>query len=145
MAVGFVPLAVPYMCIIKGISNKPALGEGEAEVAAQFGPLFAMWIPKDSVGLDRLPWAIWACVSEWLKVGHYGVAVLAVTLYSRDLIANGGPAARPAAEEVAEDWSGWAEPVGSADVQQYRAARVRRLPDQPAEVVGDVGEVLRAE
>jgi hypothetical protein len=79
VAVGFAPLAVPYMLVIGNITNKPAMGESEAElVRCAGGPLFGMWIPKDASGLNRLGWVSWACLSEWLKVGHYGVAVFAV-------------------------------------------------------------------
>ena len=78
LAVGFAVLAVPYMLAIKGVTNKPAMGDSDAESVARCGPMFAMWIPKDASGANRLAWVVWACVSEWLKVGHYGVAVVAV-------------------------------------------------------------------
>jgi hypothetical protein len=73
VAVGFAPLAAPYMLVIRGLTNKPALGGEAAEVRAVSGPVFAEWFPKESAGQVAA-----ACAREWLKVGHYGAAVFAV-------------------------------------------------------------------
>lgn len=76
VAIGFGAVGGPYMATIRGITNKPALTKPGAEpdpVAAR-GPLFAESIPP-----DQRPWGlVFVTGKEWLKAGHYGVAVAAI-------------------------------------------------------------------
>jgi hypothetical protein len=77
--IGFLVAGGPYMATIGGFTNKPAFkGESTEEVAAAGGPLFAESIPEDTAGAERLLWAAGVTGKEWLKAGHYGVAVYAV-------------------------------------------------------------------
>lgn len=73
LAVGFAPVAGPYMLVIRGVTNKPALGGESADSRPAAGPLFAEWFPKESATAVAA-----AAGREWLKVGHYGVAVFAL-------------------------------------------------------------------
>lgn len=80
MAAGFGAVGGPYMAIIGGFTNKPALTKPGAEpdpVAAR-GPLFAESIPKDTAGIQRGLGVVYVSGKEWLKTGHYGVAIAAV-------------------------------------------------------------------
>lgn len=80
VAVGFLAVGGPYMVTIRGFTNKPALTKPGAEpdpVAAR-GPLFAESIPKDTAGIQRGLGVAYVSGKEWLKTGHYGVAVTAI-------------------------------------------------------------------
>ena len=78
---GFAILAAPYMLVIGGITNKPAMAVDANPIEARLpiaGPLFAKTVPSDLQGAKR--WgavAITVC-EEWLKAAHYGVAFYAV-------------------------------------------------------------------
>ncbi|MCU0706214.1 MAG: glycosyltransferase family 39 protein [Fimbriiglobus sp.] len=77
VAIGFAMVGGPYMAIIGGFTNKPALRPGvEAEAAR--GPLFAESLSATSAGAERVMEAAAVTGKEWLKAGHYGVAVFAL-------------------------------------------------------------------
>lgn len=69
------------------------------------------------------------------------LAVLSVTLYSRDLIANGPP--RPAPEEVVEEWTGWPPGEEPAEVKRLMAASAASQPPAAPERLDGPG--VRAE
>jgi hypothetical protein len=80
LSLGFLVVGGPYMLVIGRITNKPAMFEVafhsfEPPIG---GLLFAESISTDLVGPNRLGAVALACVKEWLKAAHYGVAVLAV-------------------------------------------------------------------
>lgn len=82
VAVGFLIAGGPYMATIKGFTNKPAFKADSTEAddvaAVAGGPIFAESIPENTAGAERLLWAAGITGKEWLKAGHYGVAVFAV-------------------------------------------------------------------
>jgi Dolichyl-phosphate-mannose-protein mannosyltransferase len=82
VAVGFLAVGGPYMAVIGGITNKPAMNKpvAVASLSPPRGatPLFAEVLPTDVQGVQRIGSAAGAIGREWLKVAHYGVAVFAV-------------------------------------------------------------------
>lgn len=75
VAVGFVAMGGPYMATIGGFTNKPAF---RAEFTAVAGPPFAEALPPDLTGGRRLLTAVGMTGKEWMKAGHYGIAVFTV-------------------------------------------------------------------
>lgn len=80
VAVGFLIVGGPYMLVIRGFTNKPAMAAPPAVAAVPLhaGPLFAEAIPPDIHGTKRLGSAALVIGKEWLKATHYGVAVFAL-------------------------------------------------------------------
>lgn len=79
LAVGFLAVGGPYMATIGGFTNKPAFKAQTAAVPeAVGGPVFARSIPPDTAGGQRVWHTARTMGEEWLKAGHYGVAVFAV-------------------------------------------------------------------
>lgn len=72
VGIGFAVPAAPYMATIGGFTIKPAF-RGEAAAGVTGGPAFAETVPDPkAVG------TVLTTGKEWLKVGHYGVAVYAL-------------------------------------------------------------------
>jgi 4-amino-4-deoxy-L-arabinose transferase-like glycosyltransferase len=78
VAVGFVAMGGPYMATIGGFTNKPAFRSEFADATPAGGPLFAEALPPDVTGGGRLMMAVAMTGKEWMKAGHYGIAVLSV-------------------------------------------------------------------
>lgn len=76
VAVGFVAMGGPYMYTIGGFTNKPAFRAEFAAVSPPVGgPLFAEALPPDVKGGPRVLMAVGMTGKEWMKAGHYGIAV----------------------------------------------------------------------
>lgn len=78
LVVGFLAVGGPYMATIGGFTNKPAFKTETAAVSVAGGPVFARSIPPDAAGGQRALLTARTMGEEWLKAGHYGVAVFAV-------------------------------------------------------------------
>lgn len=81
VAVGFLIVGGPYMLVIRGFTNKPAMSktagvEAEARRVVA-GPPFAEAIPVHLAGRDRVGEVALTAGREWLKATHYGVAIYA--------------------------------------------------------------------
>ncbi len=76
---GFVLVGGAYMLAIGGFTNKPALAaDPEQVVRGAGGPLFARTLTEKSTGAVRAVEVAGLLGEEWLKVGHWGVAVYAI-------------------------------------------------------------------